>query len=361
MNYDFISQISKSGRLFLLFSLFIGVLHISSGQELAKADTTSEPAKLFESDEILSLRMRYSNKRIRNDTNDSTYIKTVLSYRSQDDLWHPMDVRLRARGKFRLENCYYSPLKLRIDKSVSRGTLFEGNKKIKLVLPCLNYKYMNDKLIREYLGYKLYEVVSPYHYKTRLVNIEFSEISGADIKEHELLGILLEDIKKVAKRHDGRILKRNSSDLKMASLSAVRINFFQFMIGNTDYSNAYEHNQKLIVINKNIIPVPYDFDMSGLVNPEYTTVSDTLALSINMGDMSQRKYKGLRAATQLLEQVRQEFIQNKDTMMQVVRRHRSLFRSRKEYSAAKEYLLGFFSIMESDIGFEENFKAVAKD
>ena len=361
MNLYSLSELYKSGRLILVFFLFVGAIYVSYGQELVKTETSAEVTKLFASDEILPLRMRYSNKKVRFNTNDSTYIKSVLSYGGQEDSWNPIDIRLRARGKFRLENCYYSPLKLRIDKSVARGTLFEGNKKIKLVLPCLNYKYMNDKLIREYLAYKMYEVVSPYHYKTRLVNIEFSEISGDDLKEHKLLGILIEDIKKVAKRHDGRTLKRNSPELKMEPLTAVRINFFQFMIGNTDYSNAYEHNQKLIIINKNIVPVPYDFDLSGLVNPEYSAVSDTLQLSLDIGDVTERRYKGLKAAHQLMEQVRQEFIQNKDRMIEIVRNHRRLFRSRKEYSAAKEYLQGFFAIMESDSGFEENFITVAKE
>ncbi len=45
------------------------------------------------------------------------------------------------------------------------------------------------------------------------------------------------------------------------------------MIGNTDYSSAYRHNEKLLFVDGNIMPIPYDFDMSGLVDASYAVVS----------------------------------------------------------------------------------------
>ena len=44
--------------------------------------------------------------------------------------------------------------------------------------------------------------------------------------------------------------------------ASVRNAMFQYMIGNTDFSTAYQHNNKLLYIDKLIIPLPYDFDMS---------------------------------------------------------------------------------------------------
>ena len=36
-------------------------------------------------------------------------------------------------------------------------------------------KDRNDNVIKEYIAYKLYEQISPYHFNTRLVNIELTE------------------------------------------------------------------------------------------------------------------------------------------------------------------------------------------
>ena len=36
------------------------------------------------------------------------------------------------------------------------------------------------------------------------------------------------------------------------------------MIGNTDFSQAYSHNVKLLYIDEQMLPIPYDFDMAGL-------------------------------------------------------------------------------------------------
>ncbi|MCW5515907.1 CotH kinase family protein [Muriicola sp. Z0-33] len=361
MKFDSILEIKKKVAAILLFFFFMGAIPFCNGQGVSKRNTPRETSGLFDSNEILPLRLRYSNQRIRLETNDSTYLKTAISYVGKDDIWSKMDVRMRARGKFRLDNCYFSPIKLRIDKADAEGTLFEGNKKLKLVLPCLNYRYMNDKLLREYLAYKMYEIVTPFHFKTRLVDIKFSEINGDEIIEHDLLGILVEDIKKVAKRHHGLVIDDHPNGLARDALTAVRNNFFQFMIGNTDYSNTYEHNQKLMIVSKNMIAVPYDFDMSGLVNPQYSVVADTIQLGLDISNSIERKYKGIEAPPELLDQVRQEFIAKKDRILEEVRRHRRLFRSRKEYGAAKEYLLGFYDILESDLRFQERIISVANE
>ena len=143
---------------------------------------------LFRSEEKLPLKLRYSQKDLRKLTNDSTYMNTVLSFREDDGSWKTLDVTIRTRGNFRLKNCYFPPVKLKIKKSVASGTLFEGNKKLKLVLPCLIQKENNDKVLKEYMAYKFYETVSPYHFKTRLVDIAFEEEKGKGYKDHQLLG-----------------------------------------------------------------------------------------------------------------------------------------------------------------------------
>jgi len=352
---------SKRGFLRLLIFLYIGILHFGYGQDFAVSDAVTVGPDLFGNEETLSLKLSYSNKNVRLHTNDSTYIKTSLAYSAQDGIWKTMDVSIRARGNFRRDNCYFPPLKIKIEKTIAKGTLFEGNKKLKLVLPCFSCKDMNDKVIKEYMAYKLYEIVSPYHFKTRLVHIEFSEIRGSKIRMHKLLGILVEDIKNVAARHDGRVLKRHMRALAQEPTTSVRNNVFHFMIGNTDYSTTYQHNQKLLFIDKKMMPVPYDFDMSGLVNADYALVSNVQNLQLNISDVTERMYKGFKRDPQIFEQVRQQFLQNKEEILETIDQYRPLFRSKKEFFTAKKFLVGFFDILSNDKKFQSDIIAMARD
>ena len=56
------------------------------------------------------------------------------------------------------------------------------------------------------MAYKIFELMSPYNFKTRLVSIDFDEVRGKNIRNHQLKGFLIEDDKVVAKRFDGKVV-----------------------------------------------------------------------------------------------------------------------------------------------------------
>ena len=74
----------------------------------------NEVNQLFQNDDILSLKLSYSNKDIQRKTNDSTYIETDLYYKDENDQWLNFPVALRARGNFRRNKCYFPPIKMKI-------------------------------------------------------------------------------------------------------------------------------------------------------------------------------------------------------------------------------------------------------
>ena len=143
----------------------------------AMAQSENKSTLLFQSHAPLKVKLSYSNKEMKKKNNDSTLINTTLSYQ-QDNVWKTVQVSLRARGNFRRSKCYFPPIKIKIKKSNGKETLFEGNKSLKLVLPCLLEKEKNDNILQEYLAYKFYENISPYHFKTRRVDVTFDEIKG---------------------------------------------------------------------------------------------------------------------------------------------------------------------------------------
>ena len=337
---------NKQIRNFFIF-LSIFFFNFSESQEYAQVDLSESVKDIFSEVEILPIKMSYSIKNIRRETNDSTYIDSQIEYQVKDGNWEKLPVELRKRGNNRLKNCFFPPLKVKVKKSDVKKTPFEGHKNFKIVLPCLLEKDNNDNVVKEYLVYKLFEVVSPYHFKARLLNIEFEDIRGGNNRSYELKGILTEDDKHVAKRFDGKVYERSMHPLNQEPLSSIRNAFFQFMIGNTDFSTAYQHNIKVIYINKEMIPIPFDFDMSGFINTSYA------AASIHVNSVTERKYRGFVRDKKLFEQVRQEFIDNKEKLLAVLDDNALYFDNQEELIVAREYILSFYEILVNNQKFKK--------
>lgn len=335
----------------IFFLLFFLSFNQSFSQNTENSIPAEQITKLFRNQEMLQVKLGFSNKEIKKKTNDSTYVNTEISYETEDRSWKTFEVELRVRGYFRRERCYFPPIKVKISKSAAKNTLFEGNKRLKLVLPCSPQKSMNDYIVKEYMAYKLYEIITPYHFITRISSIAFTETKGNKTKTYDLKGIFVEDDKKIAKRFGGRILDRSSHPASQDALASVRNAFFQFMIGNNDFSTYAPHNQKLMQVDRKIVPIPYDFDLSGLVNASYAVVSvindEPLTSSV-----TERLYRGFERDLNIIQQVRQEFIDNKTRFLEAVDSTEQFFDNPKQFSIAKKFLSDFFDIMENDTRFK---------
>ncbi|MBT8179137.1 MAG: hypothetical protein HKP60_08470, partial [Eudoraea sp.] len=208
-------------------------------------------------------------------------------------------------------------------------------------------------VLKEYLAYSFFELISPYYYKTRLVDIEFQEEKGERIKEHRLRGFFIEDSDKVEDRLKGKEVNRKVHPMQQDALNAIRNDLFQFMIGNTDYSTKQGHNEKLFYLDAKYICLPYDFDMSGLVNASYANVSNVQNLSKSISEVTQRAYKGYQRDRALVEQVRREYLDHEGEILKKLQEMKLEFESEQQYQAAEQFLAGFFNILKNDARFEK--------
>ena len=310
---------------------------------------------LFSSNDILETKIAFSPKVLRKSNNDTIYFDTPLMYKVGGE-WKEMEIGIRARGNFRRATCYYPPVKVDLKKKQTKATIFEGQKKLKLVLPCLKQSDKNDNILKELMVYKLFELVTPYHFKTRRVIIEFTDQNKKKTSVETINGFFIEDDKLVAKRSEGKVLERFIHPLAMDSETSIRNALFQYMIGNTDFSTAYQHNGKLLYSGKKIIPLPYDFDMSGFINPNYAVVNETLGID-NIRD---RKYRGFKRAEEDFQTVRKDFIAQKQAMFDLMKSYEADFDSPKEFNEAYTYVESFFEIIENDAEFKKNVIAAAR-
>ena len=317
---------------------------------------------LFQSEEPLPLRMKYSDKNVRKQTNDSTYIDQLIEYQDANGEWASLDLQIRARGNWRQENCFLTPVKFKIPKENRENTLFEGNKELKMVLPCRISDDGQDWVMKEYMAYKLYEVISPYHFKTRRVAIDFSDVKGKKEKQYQLEGFLIEDISNVAERCNAKRMKRKVDPRQQDAVGCTQNDFFQFMIGNTDYSDFHQHNEKLLFLeDKNVtIPVPYDFDMCGLVDASYAVVSEIGDAKLPIDDVTDRYYRGWKRDPGVYEQVRQHYLSKQAECMAAVDALKPSFKSEKEFEKARNYVQEFFNILEDPAQYNREIVARAR-
>ena len=165
---EFINYNMNKQTFSIIISIFCATLN-------AQIELKSD--QLYINQDPLELKIGYSNKELNKDTNDSTFIITSMAY-LHEEKWSEIEVNLRARGNFRRNQCYFPPVKMKIKKKQYAGTLFDGNKTMKLVLPCKIESEKNDNVIQEFIAYKIYEKISPFNFKTRMVNIAFTEPKG---------------------------------------------------------------------------------------------------------------------------------------------------------------------------------------
>jgi hypothetical protein len=332
-----------------IFAFILLISFFVSAQKSIKSDL------LYKDQTPLSIKLNYSNKEVNAKTDDSAYIKTNMEF-LHEEKWSSIELRIRARGNFRRSECYFPPIKMKIKKDQYKETLFDGNKSMKLVLPCKLEPENNDNILQEFIAYKIYEQISPYHFKTRRVDIDFNEIRGKKTKNFKLKGFLIEDDKRVAKRHEGKVFERYIHPMTMQHLTSVQNAFFQYLLGNTDFSVAYQHNGKLLYVDKKIIPLPYDFDMTGWVNPSYATVNSTLGIS----SVQDRVYRGFKRDQEYFDQVREQFIDKKSQLMQIVSSFENEFSNPKEYENMFDFMEDFFEVLESDSNFEKAIVSKAR-
>ena len=327
----------KSKLLLAGTAIFILLNSALRAQQIFKQDL------LFSNKKPLKIKLNYSNKNLNKNTNDSTFIKSKLIFFEKKKN-KEIQVSLRARGNFRRKHCYFTPVKIKIKKSDALNTIFSDNRTLKLVLPCKNNRDKNDNILKEFIAYKIYEIISPYYFKTRRLEVDYTNQKNKKGINYNLAGFLIEDDDKVAKRFDGKIVKRKISPLAMDDFNSVNLSFFNFLIGNTDFSSAHQHNGKLLFYEKKIIPIPYDFDLTGWVKPKYG-----LGITNRLGySFEERNYIGFKRGKNIYSKVRNHYLRLKEKIFNTVELYESEFEYKKSYNLMMDYLIGFYEILEDD-------------
>ena len=206
-----------------------------------------------------------------------------------------VDVAVRIRGNTRVAVCRFPPLRLNFTASGPDGTPFAGEDKLKLVTHCQNgSEKSQDSVFNEFTAYRMFNLISDRSYRVRLLRIRYEDTDGKQRKlEEPHYGFLIESDEGLARRLGGIVAKVES--IRFSNLDVrqtARMNVFQYLIGNKDWSfvtssndDACCHNIDLLDINGTLVPIPYDFDLAALTRAKYNARN-------KLNQSFSRKYSG---------------------------------------------------------------------
>ena len=271
---------------------------------LALATSTSaavpEPAKpLFSSDEIIHITIRGPVDTIAkaNEESQATYPGTLTVAGTSEAL--PIQLAQRGITRRKGDVCQFPPLRVVFSQPPAANSLFAGQRKLKLVTHCRASEGFQQYVLMEYATYKLYNQLTPMSFRARLAKVDYVDAAGRPITSR--VGFFLEEIDDVARRNGMREAKVGARIPvpRLSPADSGRVGVFEYMIGNLDWAMQAGppgddccHNNPLIGESGGssplLVPVPYDWDFSGLVDTPYATAPD----SVRVTSVRQRRYRG---------------------------------------------------------------------
>jgi len=331
-----------SSTFFLLVFLSFGGLC----QELDPRSTFIEG--IFNETEPLDVRLVSDYKNFRKEKFEDEYQSAWISFTKSDGQVFEDSIRIRARGNFRRQHCFSPPTRLNFKKSSftpkDTSSYFD---KIKLVSPCRSSPQYKEYIIKEYLVYKMYEMLTNYSFRTRFLNLTTVDTNKGKMKETNSPAFIIEDIESVGNRNDAlEIEVKGLTEYAIDSHMATDMAVFNFMVGNTDWSVPGVHNIKFVKSNDHKvhtpIAIPYDFDYTGFVDADYAIPAEKLGIE----SVTQRIYRGVCRS---MEEYQRSFLKMKKLKPQITELIENTDgMSNYTKSKAQSYINSFYSILENE-------------
>lgn len=305
---------SKSNIVYFFIIIIFLIIQPSFAQvDKLKIQEPIVTSSFFLEDDTLSIDLKFDLTLFKRQKPDTVYIDAVLSIKGND-----IPVRVKARGNFRKEHCTFPSFWLNLKNTNLIQDSIYDTKKIKVVSHCKELRVYSKYLLKEYITYRLYNIINNNSFRVRLVNINYKS-NKLKKQENERWAILIEPDNFLAERIESYPLKMD--DIRYVQLDPVNevtMAFFQYMIGNTDFAIKRRHNVKLFITKdhkqEGIIPIPYDFDYCGLVNTYYAVPFSDERIS----SVVERSYYGACRDDSLYNAVIDHFLSKKQEILNFI-------------------------------------------
>lgn len=353
---------SSSPRISRLFLLILSVLYLIPGflyaqidvEHVREVDTIETSLDLFGESDPMYITLTFDIKKYQREKYKGEYMPVHFLYQLNDTTYLEKDMRLKARGEFRRNHCSLAPFWLNIRKAGLKNGELEDIDRIKIVTHCKGSQAYEEYVLKEYLCYKIYNIISPVSFRARLVRMTYVD-TGRNNKVSEGWAFMIEPEEMLAQRMNAVVVKRD--DLSTSLLRPWEIDvlaLFQYMIGNVDYSVYGRQNLKFLGLPgygaAGYSPVPYDFDYTGLVDAYYAIPSEFTGIN----SVRERHYLGPCREDVAYEAAIEHINQCKEEILQMIRNFEYL--DQKYKKGVIDYLEKYFDNSENQKSLISSFQ-----
>lgn len=294
------------------FILLVSFLCFFSGSFAQGVDS----AKFFTDEAVIEMNLSTDIVKMQREKGVDMYQPATVKLVFPDKTTIEEPIQVAPRGHFRREYCNIPPIM--IDFKTATSPRLSPLGKLKLVIGCGTSGNDESLLFKEYLVYKIYNLLEDKSFRVRLVKVSYTDTRGK-VRPFTQHAFLIEDDKDMARRNN--CIKKDkiqylteNTDRDMMTKVAI----FEYMISNGDWSVPNNHNIKLIYDKANAyaLPfvVPYDFDHSGFVNAGYAVPNELLGTE----KVTERVYRGFPRRMEELQTTLDLFRAKKDAIYALI-------------------------------------------
>jgi len=327
-------------RLFSFLSLILFTCNI-----LRATDSTNIRSifdDFYQPEKVLEVTLQFDCKAFIRTKQKQEEHPASITYQRSNGETITRDIKVVSRGKLRLEICGFPPVKLDFDKKelAADGLLSEIDD-VKLVTHCYNTSRNDQLVMKEYLAYQLYSIIDTHSYRVQLLNVRYIDAEGELYAENK--AFMIEPTDAMAVRLGCRESeKRIQSESELNANAYANLLLFEYMIGNADWDISSLHNVKLIrtITGGGYIPVPYDFDFSGVVSAPYAAPQER----VNQKFVGERILMGKFLSEESFQASLQHFLAAKEQILETCAQ--SSYLEDREQEKIMRYLNTFFKRIE---------------
>jgi len=298
----------------ICFLVTLPQLTLGQGEQLSDLEFFIENEL---NEEIMEVKLESDWKLVRKEksSEDPEYQPALMTFFLPENDSVEVSVRIKPRGLFRRNHCLFPPIWVNFVSEDFSNSSVEQYDKIKLVTHCRDSPSYKQQMIIEYYIYKIYEILTNYSFRTRMIKINYKDT----VNKREPgwnYAFFIETLDQVAARNECSWFESQNMHPERLNRDLTTVmDVFQYMIGNTDWSIVVGHNVKLL---KSLDPteyfpigLPYDFDYCGLVNASYAVPPEEL----DIVSVTDRVYRGFCRTDEEFQKVFDLFIENEEAIL----------------------------------------------
>lgn len=307
--------------------------------------------RLFTDEALIDVTLTTDYKKLSSENGIDVYQDAQISFKMPDSSKIDATIQLAARGHFRREFCQIPPILLNFETPASVQLNNLG--KLKLVIGCGSGTENEQLILKEFLCYKMYNLIEDKSFRVRLLRVNFVDSRNRN-KPFSQYAFLIEDDGDLARRNGCKkldITGINTEATHRSTMTTVAV--FEYLVSNTDWSIPNNHNIKLLADKKDPngppYAVPYDFDHSGLVNAGYAVPNEVIGTE----SVTERVYRGFPRSMDELNMCFEKFHARKNDMLNLIRNF-TLIRE-KTRNEMISYIDDFYEVISSPSKIKDVF------